>query len=101
MGFLDFLVNFFRLNGVNPFKGPNYDESLRKNYRCDINLVGMAGSIPNIAIAFLKKLIERNPENRLSAQEALTENIFFKEIYDEGESQILSRKFEKMFNVRV
>jgi serine/threonine protein kinase len=61
----------------------------------------MAGSYPNIAILFLKKIIARNPENRITASQALMEQIFFKELYDEGESEILSTKVNRILNLKV
>ena len=51
----------------------------------------MRGYIPDEALEFLKRLMRRQPVDRVTANEALSDPIFFKEVYDEG-SQILSNK---------
>lgn len=71
-------------NGRNPFKGKNYDESLYKNYRAEINYDKMKSYIPEEYLDFLKKLVSRQPADRLSTNEALSQDIFYKSIYDEG-----------------
>jgi serine/threonine protein kinase len=88
------------INKRNPFKGKNAKQTLHKNMRCNINLIGMAGSCATHFILFLKGLIEKNPENRFSAEQALAHNIFQREIYNEGESNILSTKFERILPQR-
>lgn len=75
--------------------------SLHKNMRCNINLIGMAGSCEDYFILFLKSLIERDPAKRCSAEEALSYEIFQKEIYNEVDSQILSSKFKKLLPHRI
>ena len=87
-------------NGRNPFKGKNYDDSLYKNYKAEIDYQKMDSYIPSEYLEFLKNLIERQPADRLSTNEALSQDIFYKSIYDEG-SQILSMKLSKMKRFKV
>lgn len=94
------ILFFEMINKRNPFKGQDTKKTLHKNMRCNINLIGMAGSCENYFIMFLKSLISTNPENRYSAQQALAHDIFTQEIYNEGESNILSSKFERILPQR-
>lgn len=71
-------------NGRNPFKGKNYDESLYMNYKAEVDFEKMNSFIPEEYVKFLKNLIERQPADRLSTNEALSQEIYFKSIYDEG-----------------
>lgn len=84
----------------NPFKGKNYDDSLFRNYKCDVDFVPLEKIIPFDVLAFLKKILVRHPSQRYSAKEALGDEIFFQEIYDEG-SKVLSLRMKKLLRPKM
>jgi len=81
--------------GKNPFKTNDCNRTLYLNYKCKIELEQVKQICSESTLNFLKMLIARKPENRLTVDQALEEEIFFEAILDEG-SGFLSTKLRSV-----
>ena len=57
--------------GEVPFKGKKYEEVIVKNLRCNINYSSIEEQYSEQCVSLLKKMLEKDPRVRLSAQECL------------------------------
>ena len=62
-----------RLTGCSPFYGETYNEILTKNRVCEVNfeLEELKVKVSSTAIDLLKKMLEKNPEKRITARDCL------------------------------
>ena len=84
-----------RLTGTNPFKATDYEKSMYRNYKCELNF-NLPGVSPD-CISFLKGVLQKNPRHRFSSEEALEEEVLLKLELDENQSNlhILSKKAKR------
>ncbi len=90
------ICNYYspRLTGISPFHGHSYKEVLTKNNCCEIQYPAFYWeSISSEAKNLTKKLLNPNPNLRISAKEAL-EDGWFKEGF--GKEIMLSSAMENM-----
>jgi len=66
------VVLYFLLSRKRPFRGVSKQEFLAESSRVDYTFLASKG-VSGRAIAFISKLLEKNPQHRLSAEEALEE----------------------------
>lgn len=73
------------LLGKSAFKGTTYNEVLSQNRACDFRLEGPEyDRLTTEALDLLKKMLRRNPEERVTAEQALA-HPYFKEDSDDEE----------------
>lgn len=68
------------------------EETVQRNYKCKIDFKKLRNNYQSGFIEFVMSLCERDPVLRLSAAEALENELFQEKILDEG-SGFLSKKF--------
>lgn len=71
-----------RLTGISPFKAPTYKDSMYKNYKCEINYDIVPAS-PD-TVKFIRRLVIKNPQERMTATEALENDLFLSIEFDEN-----------------
>jgi serine/threonine protein kinase len=59
------------LVGKNPFKNKDYDTTIMRNYKGNINLSALFGYLEPSTLTFLKKLVNPIPEKRYSVEQAM------------------------------
>lgn len=87
------VVFYETLAGKCPFKAKNYKDSMHLNYKCDLDIRSLNQNLETKE--FLAKLVSKNPKYRLTADNALENDIFMKIEQDEFNSRItpMSSKF--------
>jgi serine/threonine protein kinase len=84
-----------RLTGSNPFKASDYEKSMYRNYKCnlDFNLQGVSDE----TIFFLRQILSKKPLTRPSSEQVLEDEIMLSRHLDENNSRThsLSRKIRK------
>lgn len=68
------VIMFILLTGSSPFKGSTYDEIVIKNYNCTIDYECkevLDANISPVCMDLLRKMLKKDPVERLSAVEAL------------------------------
>jgi serine/threonine protein kinase len=75
------LIFHLLLFGKSVFKGKTYNEVLNENRNCAFKLTGSEyAQADSIAMTLLVRMLEVNPQSRISAQEALTHPYLTQEI---------------------
>lgn len=69
---------YILLVGESPFKGSSYDEVVTKNYNCEINtpFAQLEKKLSRNCLDLLKKLLKRNPKERISTTDAINHPFF-------------------------
>ncbi len=78
------IIAHMMLLGYNPIKGGNYNETVKKNEQCNIVLqkeVILQKYGPH-CLNFLMGLLEKDPNHRLSAEQALKSSFLDQQVFE-------------------
>ncbi|CAD8148459.1 unnamed protein product [Paramecium pentaurelia] len=93
------LIFYILLTGKPAFPGKSYNDVLGKNRKCEISFdASLFESIPEQAQDLLKKLLDKDPNSRISAQQALNHGYFGRRLkqIQENEDTLLRNQLEQL-----
>ncbi|CAD8051826.1 unnamed protein product [Paramecium sonneborni] len=93
------LIFYILLTGKPAFPGKSYNDVLGKNRKCEIQFdAQLFESVPQQAYDLLKKMLDKNPNTRISAQSALNHGYFGRRLkqIDENEDIALKNQEEQL-----